>query len=243
MKILASLGILFITGGLIVSALPFSALAQETPPVVPQAFIQFSKLARNVTRQPTAFLSSIEAQGADTLEFQILVRNAGNTPANIQVRDELPAELFYTAGSTTVNGVAVPDGIVASGIALGNLSPGEEKIVKFQAIVFFGVPQKTITNRAIITANNQTQAGSATIRLAAPAPVKDGPGKIITGPANTLPWVLAFGFAGSLGAYWLLFRFRFQGKSIFALWSRHRLNQTVKKLREKERIPDTDFIS
>src|SRR5439155_14501357 len=55
----------------------------------------------------------------DTLRYTITVKNISNADAvNVLLRDAVPANTTYVAGSTTLNGVAVAD--VASASQLGN---------------------------------------------------------------------------------------------------------------------------
>lgn len=201
--------------------------------------IQFSKLARNTMLNQSQFANAIEAQGIDILEFQILVRNAGSQATQVEVRDQLPGDLFYTPGSTKINGVSAPDGIVAGGLALGALNPGEERRVKFQAVVFFGVKPKIILNQAIVKANSATQTGTATITIKNRGKVL--PGSITTGPEAKTPLIIGGGFAGAMLLYFLSFRIRFGKKPIYSLSRDAKLIALIKDIKKKEKFSDTEL--
>lgn len=203
------------------------------------AVIQFQKLARNVILRQDSFASSIEAQGLDIIEFQILVRNAGNQAVVVAVRDQLPGELYYTAGTTKINDSLAPDGIASAGISLGALNPGEQKTVKFRTVVFFGVKPQTIQNQATVTADSQSKTGGATIVIKNRG--KALPGYVSTGPGNLIPLILLLGFFGSLGAYFLLFKYRFAGKTLRSIYADARFVSAVRELKRKEKIPDTEL--
>lgn len=77
------------------------------------------------------------AQLGDVITYRIIVRNTGNVPiSNVYVRDVLPVFVTYTAGSTTVDGVAVDDRIITqTGLNIGALLPGQQKTIVFSGII------------------------------------------------------------------------------------------------------------
>lgn len=113
-----------------------------------------SKSVRNITT------NSIEVENAaaspnDTVEFIVRVSSVGNaTVRNVRLQDSLPGGLSYVVGSTTVDGSNAADGIIGSGLSLGDMVPGRTIVVRFRAIVagqsFFSVGTTTLTN--IVTA-------------------------------------------------------------------------------------------
>jgi uncharacterized repeat protein (TIGR01451 family) len=62
------------------------------------------KISTDLTGDPNTLVAS------DTLRYTITVKNVGNADAsNVLLRDAIPANTTYVAGSTTMNGVAVAD--------------------------------------------------------------------------------------------------------------------------------------
>jgi hypothetical protein len=114
----------------------------------------------------------------------------------------MPQELFYVSGSTIVNGVSYPDGIAQGGLTIGNLNPGEERIIRFRAVVFQGVGIRTVVNQA--TANGQNGYGNATAQInIRPRGSVLGAADIVTGPSNTLMISLTMGLLGALLLHWI----------------------------------------
>lgn len=204
--------------------------------------VQFSKLARNITLGQTAFSSLIEAQGGDVLEFQIKVRNTGSTQAPTTIRDLLPGDLFYVQGSTKVNSSAMGDGVTStSGIFLGQLNPGEEKTVLLRASVISGATEKAVPNQVLIVADSTNQTGTATIQIKNRGKVL-GAGTVVTGPEDSIPYILGLGITGALLAYFLGFKYRFGKKSIRSLYSDTRFSTAARVLKKKEGFPDTERL-
>jgi large repetitive protein len=62
------------------------------------------KISTDLTGDPNVLLAG------ETLRYTITVKNVGNADAvNVTLRDAVPANTTYVAGSTTLNGVPVPD--------------------------------------------------------------------------------------------------------------------------------------
>ena len=94
------------------------------------------KKVRNVTAGEIDFADSTTAFPRQIIEFSITITSTGNVAAtNVGLRDQLPDRLIYVAGSTTVNGSYALDGIVSGGITLGDVNPGQSKVVKFRVNV------------------------------------------------------------------------------------------------------------
>lgn len=102
-----------------------------------------------------------EAGPGETVFFEVLVTNDGSLGAtNVVVTDALDGRFEYIAGSTRVDGAAVPDvggqSPLQRGLRLGSLTNvgDNSRRVTFRARVAAGVPSGTrIPNRATITAN------------------------------------------------------------------------------------------
>jgi len=203
------------------------------------AVVQVSKLAKNNSLNETAFRNFIEAQSLDVLEFEILVRNTGSQAISlVQVRDQLPSDFFYSPGSTRINGNTASDGVAVNFISLGALSPGEEKVLRFQAVVFFGVQPKTVINEATINADSVSRVTNATVQIRNRGQVL-GAGTVVTGPGETVMWVFVLGTFSALGLYVLLFKLRFRNKPLASVYADARFSAKIKELRKNEISPDT----
>jgi uncharacterized repeat protein (TIGR01451 family) len=73
--------------------------------IVSAPAFQVEKVSADVTGDPSTLLPG------DTLRYTITVKNVGTADAvDAELRDAVPANTSYVAGSTTLNGSAVPDG-------------------------------------------------------------------------------------------------------------------------------------
>jgi len=168
-------------------------------------YFQISKNVLNRTLNQNVYVNSTEAQSNDLLEFEIRIRNNGNTSAEVNLRDVLPADLNYVYGSATVNSLYLNDSVINyNGVSLGNLYPGEEKIVRLRATVRPNAALVSITNQAVATMNSNTQNAFATIQIRNRGQVL-GAADIVTGPEDVMPWVLSLGFISSLIVYFYFF--------------------------------------
>lgn len=215
----------------------------STQAVVPSTVqVQFSKLSRNVTLGQTSFLSFIEAQGGDMLEFEIKLQNLGNVRGPVTVRDLLPSDLFYITGSTKINGTAAGEGITSTnGMFVGTLNPGETKTILLRAAVMAEAQEKAVANQVLIVAGSMTKTGTATIQIRNRGKVL-GAGTVVTGPEDTLLLLAGLGLAGAIGAYFLAFKYRFGKKPLRSLYSDARFTSAVSTLRKKEGFPDTERL-
>ncbi|HEV8700513.1 MAG TPA: hypothetical protein VGV60_04480 [Candidatus Polarisedimenticolia bacterium] len=130
----------------------------------------------------------------DTLRYTITVQNSGTIPATgVVLTDSVPANTTYVAGSTTLNGTAVPDvagtSPLAAGIDIsssdltpplpgpgaGTISPGETAVLQFELLVDAGTPAGTlIVNQAVVDS------------VELPNLLTDGDGNPATGPEPTV---------------------------------------------------------
>lgn len=127
------------------------------------AFI-IEKISSYITGDPAVLLAG------ETLRYTITVQNVGTDhAANVELADQLPASTTYVAGSTTLNGVAIPDSPTAGlplidGIlinapqdpTLGAMSAGVANNVAtivFDVVVYPDVPDGTVlSNQAFVSA-------------------------------------------------------------------------------------------
>lgn len=202
------------------------------------AVVQIAKSARNVTLNETNFRNLIDAQSLDLVEFEIRARNTGSqTVSLVQVRDQLPVDFFYSPGTTRINGNSASDGVTSGFVSIGSLAPGEEKILRFQAVVFFGVQPKTIINEATINADGVSRVTSATIQIRNRGQVL-GAGTVVTGPGDTMPWIILLGTLTAAGLYAAMFRARFGKKSFVSIYSDVKLESKIRELKKREFGPD-----
>ena len=162
-------------------------------------YSQITKNVLNRTLNQTTYVSSIDAQSLDVVEFEIRVRNTDSATRTITVQDPLPSTLYYVQGSTSVNGVTAADGITTTGITLYSMNPAEERTIRFRAVLFANVtPGTTITNQANssgVGAGNTY--GTATIYVQNRGTVL-GVASIVTGAGDSLLWAIVFGFLTTL---------------------------------------------
>lgn len=117
------------------------------------------KVSTDVTADPSVLLAG------ETLRYRVTVRNAGTDVAtDASIRDQVPANTSYVAGSTTLNGVAVPDPasgaplaagipISAPGAPPGTLAVGETATIVFDVVIGADVADGTvISNQAFVSA-------------------------------------------------------------------------------------------
>src|SRR5262249_10342912 len=81
-----------------------SAVDKTKVTIVSAPTFRVQKISTDLTGDPNVLLAG------DTLRYTITVKNIGNADAvNVALRDAVPANTTYVAGSTTLNGTAVAD--------------------------------------------------------------------------------------------------------------------------------------
>jgi len=174
------------------------ARASNAPEVVDFAFVSVMrgqnpdmtlvKLGRNLTRGDTAQTNPVYAAPGQTVEFVLRVRNAAAAQlADVLVRDIVPQGISFIPGTVRLNGQAVSDALVSSGLTVGTLAPGQEAVITFSGRVASAadLPAGTTTfvNTVQASAQNvpllQAQALVIVAREAAPpvTQVPTGPGE------------------------------------------------------------------
>jgi len=171
---------------------------------VAQANVSVNKTVRNVTIGETTFVKSNQAKPGDTLEYNILVKNTGDGIAkNLYVTDTIPAGVAYVAGTTSVDGTAVADGIVADGISIGDLAAGQTRDVRFRVTVNQNVTNgSTLTNTAYLYFNKDKKVSTAAtvVKFGITSPVIGGE-LPVTGGSNTVLTILTIIAGGLAGVY------------------------------------------
>jgi large repetitive protein len=90
--------------------------------IVSAAAFQVQKISTDMTGDPAILLAG------ETLRYTITVRNVGNSDAtDVRLRDQIPVNTTYVAGSTTLNGAPVADVGGTSALVAGMLinAPGD----------------------------------------------------------------------------------------------------------------------
>ena len=109
-------------------AVTVSALA-TTPALTIQ------KTVRNVTQNGSE-ADNVNANPSETVEFILRVAATGTAPSTqVIARDTLPSGLAYQGGTTTIDGSPASDGIVGTGLNLGDMASGRTITVRFRATV------------------------------------------------------------------------------------------------------------
>jgi uncharacterized repeat protein (TIGR01451 family) len=137
--------------------------------IVSAPFFVVQKISTDLTGDPNVLLAG------ETLRYTITVRNVGNTDAvNVVLRDAVPANTTYVAGSTTLNGAPVADVGGTSPLVNGMLinppsdptpgsmphdpagSPANTATITFDVVVDPGVVDGTIiSNQGFVSAVSQ----------------------------------------------------------------------------------------
>ncbi len=219
-----------------VNVLPFTSM-------IGGGQLQVTKSVLNRTLNQTAYFNSVQAQGLDVLEFQIVINNFSGQTGQVSVQDMLPTQFYYVPGSTRVNGATWTDGIASGPINIGTLNAGQQMTVRFWATLYYGVQPQTITNQVSVTISGMTQTANATIQVQNRAQAQ-GVAYIVTGADDALPAVLGMGFLASLAFYLLAFRMKlvpFGALGVAVPGSlRDEFESLAERLRRFEKRPDTD---
>jgi len=123
----------------------------------------------------TEWKESVEAQPGATVEYQLQYKNTGTTQQNnVVLKDTLPANIAYVAGSTYLKNVSNPsakqindDLTTATGINIGNYAPDSVAYVKFSAKVNSNkdlfCSTTTLHNVARVETNNGSKSDAADV--------------------------------------------------------------------------------
>lgn len=151
--------------------------------------------------------SNVDAKVGDKVEIQIAYTNKSNeTQRNVMIRDVMPKNLQYVAGSTVLYNTNHPKGmtinqddIITNGINIGNYSAGGNAFVRFTATVVDnslqyggnvivnwaqgGVGNKTIQDYATVSLNKANDTGTTELPKTGPEALAGGviaTGSIVT---------------------------------------------------------------
>ncbi len=166
------------------------------PPSTVQTFNPVVDLVATKAAALAVDTAPLGGSPGDTIEYTIAIANRGTGPAtNVIFSDNIPANSTYVPGSTTLNGVAVPDaggttmpfvggGAISSPGALsGQIAPGGVATIRFRVLVVNPLPGGVtqIVNQGVVTSNevpalltddpSTGQGGDPTITPVTAAPV------------------------------------------------------------------------
>lgn len=136
-----------------------NAVAQ-TPTPGTGTVLSIDKSVRDITKNQSAFQSSIQAAQGDVVEFQVIVRNTGSvTATGVVASDALPAGIASMPGTVTLNGNSASDSFIGSGISIPDLAPSAQAVITFRAT--FNLYSGSITNTAFASASNANQVSAS----------------------------------------------------------------------------------
>ena len=127
--------------------------------------LNISKTVRNINDN-TAFQESVAADPLEKVEFNILITSTGSTGVqSVILKDSLPWQLTYQ-NNLKINGVSSA-GDILTGLNLGTISPGQSKVITFEAQVAsedkFIYGTTTLTNAALAYNANTAKTDTAQV--------------------------------------------------------------------------------
>lgn len=140
---------------------PTPSTTYSPTPTLTTPYLTLQKLVRNVT-QNSGEVDNVNANPGDSIEFSLHISSTGSGPVISTVaRDALPVGLTYVPGSTTIDGISAADGLVSSGLALGDLYPGRTITIRFRATTapasFFAPGTSVLTNTGYARGSNVSE--------------------------------------------------------------------------------------
>ena len=155
------------------------------PPVTPVETLQIQKTVSDLSNG-TGYQPAVTASANDTVSFRIAVSSDSSCQAVI-INDIIPAGISNIR-DLRIDGVPV-NGDIVSGIAIGNLAGGQQRIVTFTATVsgpaYFPFGQTTLTDTATARNGNLSNSSSASVYVWRQAVL--GATRVSTGITDS-PW-------------------------------------------------------
>ncbi|MBR0415618.1 DUF11 domain-containing protein [Candidatus Saccharibacteria bacterium] len=177
------------------------------------------KTVRNVTNEEKSFSDTTNANVGDIVEYQILYKNdSSENVENVIVKDILPNNMEYIAGTTKLYNASNPSGIIntndtitTTGINIGGYAAGANAYIRFRAKVVdksmacgtnklvnwgqVGVGQTTLQDNAFVMVNKTEGCDVKPDPEPTPDPVPDDPT-----PTPVTPSEMPTTGAGSIAA-------------------------------------------
>ena len=150
-----------------------SVVVKIQPPVI-TPILSLVKNVRNVTTNEINFSDEDEAVAGDVIEYQIIIKNSGNGPADaVKIVDTLPVNVAYISGTTVLSRDAsantLADGIVNGGVTLAEIQAGQTATIYFRARIDSGVQVNTyLVNSVTVTSGSKTLTDTAKTLVKAP---------------------------------------------------------------------------
>lgn len=170
----------------------------------------------------TTWSKNITANAGDTVEYRIQYINTGSTTQNdVVIRDVLPANVNYIAGSTTLKnannptGKSVSDNVITGlGLNISNYNAGSNAYVKFSAKVSaesaLSCGANTMTNTAFAQTNNGAKQDTAVVTVnkqcTTPVVPTTPTALPVTGPSENILTLLGLGALVTSAGYYITSR-------------------------------------
>ncbi len=145
--------------------------------------LEVEKTVRDMSRGDRIWSKTLYASSTDILEFKIEVRAKGEEKVkNLKLKDSLPYPLFYEK-HLTINGESYSGDPTKEEIDIGDLYPGETKIIKFRVMVGgeddFNYGVNKLTNSVVVY--NDSLYKTDTCRIIVKKALVKGASTIATG--------------------------------------------------------------
>jgi len=197
-----------------------------------KVFLSVEKSVKNLSRGDTKWYHSYRsADPSDKLLFQIKIESTGDTKArNVMVKDSLPDNIIYK-GNLRIDNVYSSKNISTKAINIGDLSPGQSKIITFEAKVAsktkfsYGTTNLINTGRAYNTETSDSDTCKVIVTRKAVAGTVTETGTVTdipTGISNGILDSILFPLIITLTIVWI-FRSKLIG---FDKWSEKRKKET-----------------
>ncbi len=143
--------------------------------------IMVSVLAKNLSRQDTIWKKSISASSSEEIMFKIeIVSNHNLVLENMMVKNNLASKMVYQ-GNLKIDNISDNRDITNQAINIGNLRPGQTKIITFQSKILsagnFASGITELLNTALVYNANLSKTETAKIlatKTTGPTAVKTG---------------------------------------------------------------------
>jgi hypothetical protein len=206
--------------------IPPVVYVQPTQPVQSSGALSVQKTVANMVNG-AHYQQAVTANPGDIVSFRITINSNGTFNPGLSVNDIIPAGIVNPR-DLTVDGQAVA-GSISSGITIGDLNPGQQRVVAFTATVAsasnFSYGQTVLTDAAVARNNSISNSSTATVYVWRQAVL--GATKVSTGILDS-DWsnYLAAGIAVLLAATWI-----FKDKlAALPAWLKTRINPATPKI-------------
>ncbi|MBU2579003.1 hypothetical protein KKA09_02710, partial [Patescibacteria group bacterium] len=168
--------------------------------------LEIENTAKNLSRGDTTWFHETSGSPLDTIKFQIKITSNSNARLNnVMIKNTLPAKMLYQ-NSLKINDIADSRDISSQIINIGDIDPGQTKIITFNAQIAaesnFGFGATNLINTILVYNENISKTDTTTITVSKSAVL--GASTISTGIAdNLLLNSILFPLALSLFLVWI----------------------------------------